>query len=99
MRAQYELSKLYGRRNPYTNYLKRTPNMKLKRMKKFKLTAQEKKIEKDLLRGVYKPVPDNEFRDVSKLIMRSSKRLVKLGGTEKKLNNIPRRRIRQNIHR
>ena len=42
-------------------------------MKKIKFTSEERKIEKDLLEGVYKPVSSNEFRTVSEAIARRKK--------------------------
>ncbi len=42
-------------------------------MKKIKLTSEERKIEKDLLEGVYKPVSSSELRAVSEAIARRKK--------------------------
>jgi len=42
-------------------------------MKKIKLTSGEKRIEKDLLEGVYKPVSDSDFRAISESIARRKK--------------------------
>lgn len=42
-------------------------------MRRIKLTSEEKKIEKDLLEGVYKLVSDNEFRAISESIARRKK--------------------------
>lgn len=47
--------------------------MCIDRMKKIKLTSEERKIEKDLLEGVYKPAPDSEFRAVSESIAHRKK--------------------------
>jgi predicted DNA binding CopG/RHH family protein len=42
-------------------------------MKKMKLTSEERKIEKDLLAGVYKPVSESDFRAISEAIERRKK--------------------------
>ena len=42
--------------------------MCIDRMKKIKLTSEERKIEKDLLEKIYKPALDSEFRAVSESI-------------------------------
>ncbi len=42
-------------------------------MKKIKLTSEERKIEKDLLEGVYKPVSESDFRAMSESIARRRK--------------------------
>lgn len=42
-------------------------------MKKIKLTSEERKIEEDLLEGVYKPVSGSEFRAISESIARRKK--------------------------
>ena len=42
-------------------------------MKKIKLTSEERKIEKDLIEGVYKPVSDAEFHAISESIARRKK--------------------------
>lgn len=42
-------------------------------MKKIRLTSEEKKIEKDLLEGVYKPVSESDFRAISESIARRKK--------------------------
>ncbi len=47
--------------------------MYIDKMKKIKLTLEERKIEKDLLAGVYKPASENEFRAVSEAIAHRKK--------------------------
>ena len=42
-------------------------------MRKIKLTSEERKIEKDLLEGVYKPASASEIRAVSEAIARRKK--------------------------
>lgn len=42
-------------------------------MKRIRLTSDEKKIEKDLLKGLYKPVSDAEFRAISESIAHRKK--------------------------
>ncbi|OGX33585.1 MAG: hypothetical protein A3I43_01310 [Omnitrophica WOR_2 bacterium RIFCSPLOWO2_02_FULL_50_19] len=42
-------------------------------MKKIKLTSEERKIEKDLLEGIYKPISSNEYRAISESIARRKK--------------------------
>ena len=37
-------------------------------MKKFKLTAEEKQIEKDLLNGVYRPVTGKRLEQIKKML-------------------------------
>lgn len=42
-------------------------------MKKIKLSSEEREIEKDLLKGVYKPVSEREFFAISESIARRKK--------------------------
>lgn len=47
--------------------------MYIGKMKKIKLTAEERKIEKDLLEGVYKPVSSSESRDILEAVERKKR--------------------------
>lgn len=42
-------------------------------MKRIKLLSQERKIERDLLNGVYIPVKDNEFQSIAESISHRKK--------------------------
>ena len=64
-----------------------------------KLTIQEKQIEKELLKGTYKPVPNSEFKAIADVINRRKKNAVlNIRINKQDLDNIKKKAKRLGVH-